>query len=430
MPIAKKLIVGLSALLGLFFQHAASALPAFARREKAACIMCHVNSTAPHLNELGYMYRRMAFHLPGRLGDEKSDEETVNATNHMAVGISVAYQYTEAKAGDGTKSVSANGVSMPEIQLWPLVGGFFGNFGTWSEVDASPMTNAGGEIGVSQADIRYAFGAPHLFYNFRGGLMAPEGYGASDQWLDDGNLPLMDKLAPMRNQETFVTPFGAMGSAELGIEAGLNYEKSHLTLGAYNGWTDVNINADGTPGTQSGDLRVAQLKHNDKGMRDYRVQLDQLVGDLGAVTAGYYHGTVPLTLPNDATNFWLNHFDQARLYLTSFTVPGKLDLFAGGAWAKNQYVSTTPNPDGTFTTKGGFVGANYYVMPHMTASGRLDRFEYNSKESASGYSLQLSFPHENTILILHFNHAASAQTSGPLQAGWNNDFGAQLRFLL
>ena len=50
-----------------FFGINAKAVPAFARRENVSCNMCHANG-APHLTEFGYMYRRMAFHWPGKLG--------------------------------------------------------------------------------------------------------------------------------------------------------------------------------------------------------------------------------------------------------------------------------------------------------------------------------------------------------------------------
>lgn len=371
----------------------------------------------------------MAFHLPGRLGDEKNDEQSMNATNHMAVGVNVGYQYADSIAGNGVKTVSANGVSVPEVEFWPLVGGLFGNFGVWSEIDSSPSTNTGGGIGIKLADVRYAAGTPDLFFNFRAGVIAPEGFGASDQWLDDGNIPLMDVLAANRNQNTMVSPFGAMNSPEEGVEVGANYKSSHLTVGLYNGWTDVTTNADGTL-SQATSLQMASLKHNDQGMRDYRIQLDQFVGDVGAITAGYYHGTVPLTLPQNNTTFWLDHFSQARLYLTAFAIPGKLDLFAGGAWGQSEFVSDNPTPDGSFTSKGAFVGANYYVAQHLTLGGRVDRTEFSSDDSATGVSLQASLPYNNTIFIFHYNHSASSLASGPLQAGWNNDIGFVLRFLL
>src|SRR5690348_576173 len=106
-------------IFSLCFAHFSQALPAFARREKASCVMCHSNGSAPHLTELGYMYRRMAFHMPGKLGDEKNDDETMNATNHMAGGVNVAYQYKENTSTSGTRSLINNGINVPEVELWP-----------------------------------------------------------------------------------------------------------------------------------------------------------------------------------------------------------------------------------------------------------------------------------------------------------------------
>ena len=412
----------------------ANALPAFARRENVSCTMCHTNGSAPHLNEFGYMYRRMAFHWPGRLGDEKADEEAMNATKHMAAGVNLAYVYGDNNPGDGSTNVIANGVNVPEVELWPLVGGFLGNWGVWSEIDATPATNAGGGIDLSMADIRYAVGTPERFFNFRGGMMAGEGFGASDQWFDDGNIPLLDRLTANKNQDTFVQPWGAMNAPELGAEVGFNLDQSHLTVGLYDGFTNLTANAGATPpySQTTSTSTPAIAKEGDTGMRDWRVQFDQFIGELGEITAGYYYGVTPNMDPS-ATFTWLDHYAQGRLYLTSFVIPGKFDLMAGLGWSKNEFVGSSPTPQGTFEGKGGFFGAIWYVGPHLSLGARLDQYYFNDDDNrATGSSLQASFPFENRILIFHWNHTASALPSGPsgIVSGFNNDIGLVLRFLL
>ena len=407
----------------IFFNSIANALPAFARREKVSCTMCHENGSAPHLNEFGYLYRRMAFHWPGRLGDEKADEEAMEVTRHLAVGVNVGYSYAGNSNGPGTQTVTMNGINVPEVELWPLVGGFFGNWGVWSEIDAAPETNTQGGVAISQADLRYAVGSPEAFINARAGMIAGEGFGASDQWLDDGNIPLMDRLSANYNQDTMVTPWGAMGMPELGFEIGLNYQRSHLTLGLYDGFTDLGGTS---PNYQ---IQAATAKQGDVGMRDFRLQLDQFIGQLGEITAGYYYGAVPMMDPSNSFA-WLDHYGQARLYLTAFAIPSRLDLLLGGGWMKNEFVTTVPTPAGTFETKSGFLGANYYVMPHLTVSGRIEQHYFNATNSASGLSVQISMPFENKILNFHYNHTASAFSIGALPVGWSDDIGLILRFLL
>ncbi len=421
------MVVLLTFLSLAFFGSNVHALPAFARRYNVSCSMCHTDGAAPHLTELGYIFRRMAFHLPGQLGDEKGDDASMKVTNHSAVGVNVAYQYA-SNSSAGQTTTSANGINVPEVELWPLVGGFFGNWGVWSEVDATPATNTdGGGLDIPMADVRYAYGTPDLFYNFRAGMMAPEGFGASDQWLDDGNIPLMELLTPYKNQDTLATPLGAMNSAELGFEAGINYKQSHLTLGYYDGYADQAL----APSSSSSSALVpATLKTNDTGMRDVKVQLDQFAGKYGEITAAYYHGSIPLTFLGDATQPWLDNYDQERVYLTAFAIPNKLDVVAGASWAQNQYVDVSTTPAGNFESRGEFVGAYYYATPHMVIAARADKFFYNFEQSATGTSLQVSLPYGNHIFIFHYNRTASDIANGPLSQGWNNDVGFDLRFLL
>jgi len=378
----------------------------------------------------------MAFHWPGKLGDEKSDEEAMNATKHMAAGVNIAYIYGDNSPGDGTSTVTANGVNVPEVELWPLVGGFLGNWGVWSEIDLTPVTNGGGGVDLGMADVRYAQGTPELFFNFRGGMIAGEGFGASDQWFDDGNIPLLDRLTAQKNQDTFVQPWGAMGAPELGAEIGFNYQRSHLTLGIYDGYTNLALNTAANAGTQFSEVTSASTpaigKEGDVGMRDFRVQLDQFIGDIGEITAGYYYGVTPNMDPT-STFTWLDHYGQARLYLTGFVVPGKLDVLAGLGWTKNEFVGASATPQGTFEGKGGFLGAIWYAAPHLSLGARVDQYYYNDdSNTATGTSLQASIPFDNRILIFHWNHVASSLASGPsgIVSGFNNDIGLVLRFLL
>lgn len=428
----------------------ASAIPAFARKENVGCIMCHTNGAAPHLTEFGYLYRRMAFHWPGKLGDEKRDEEGMNTTKHMAAGINVGYAYTDNVSGSGStfnKSVNSNGIVLPEVELWPLVGGFLGNFGTWSEIDG----DATGSLNMSMADVRYATGSTDMFFNMRAGIISPEGYAASDQWFTDANTPLMEKISAVQNiggnvQDTIATPWGAMGSPELGVELGFNYKGAHLTLGFYDGFSSNFVSSAGTNNVSIGStgvLPVAQANTGtnifDNGMRDVRLQYDQFLGDYGAITLGYYNGAVPLTDPvsglgqTAATPYaWNDHYSQYRAYLSYFAIPAKLDILAGAGWTESQYAYNSPTPDGTFEAKGGFVGVLYHATPHLSLGIRGDKFYYNSTDSATGYSLQASLPYGNYEWNIHFNSTASTlvNTSANLAAGMNTDSGIILRFLL
>ncbi len=406
----------------------AHALPAFAIREHVSCVMCHTNGSAPTLTRFGYLYRRAGFRFPNKMGDKEADAKEMNLNEHLAAGLNLDYEWANSTPPGGRATTTSNQINVPEVELWPLVGAFMGNFGVWSEIDASPTTTGGGAIGLSQADLRYAAGTPDLFFNFRGGMVAPEGFGASDQMIDDGGIPLMDLLTPTYNQNTLSTPFGAMNTPQLGFEFGLNYFDTHFTLGIYNGFSGVN--ADRTAAT---DVTPALMNRNQGLSKDYKLQVDQFFGEYGAVTAGYYNGVIPLMDPTGGAFSWSDHYSQGRLYLTGFVLPGVIDVYVGGALARNEFVTGSPTPGGTFQSRGTFVTLNYYIHPHLTLSGRTDYYQPDStsgsRANAKGYSMQISLPYENNLYVFHFNTVTSNSAIGPYASGTSRGARAEWRFL-
>ena len=136
-----------------------------------------------------------------------------------------------------------NGVNVPEAEIWPLVGAFFGNYATWVELDMVPdpvpATTAGvagtstANVELSLADLRYVEGNQDFFYGLRAGLIArPRALALPDQWIDDGAIPLMDVLSAMHKAtgtDTLATPLGAMNQPQMGVEFQASWTKSFLT---------------------------------------------------------------------------------------------------------------------------------------------------------------------------------------------------------
>ena len=416
--------IGLAIFSVSFFDLNAYALPAFALREKISCTFCHTNGSAPHLTKMGFLYRRAGFRFPDDLENSEKDNMAMELTKHLAAGVNVDYLVAtqESATAGSKKSVTDNEVSVREVEIWPLVGAFLGNMGAWSEVDYSPSvmqprgsqtpagatTPAAGGIALSMADLRYYKGNADLFFSFRAGLMAPEGYGASDQWADDAALPSFETKTANYNEDTLVTPLGAMNVPQLGMEFGLNYNlSSFLTLGVYNGF-------DGSNGATSG-VQSTLIPGMNRHGRDLKAQIDQFVGSSLALTGVYYDGRIELLDPSNQFVF-ANNFNQERLYLTYFALPGTVDLMGGGALSSNEYANSGDSASaGRFKSNGWFAGLNYYVMPHLTLGGHFDMFKYAYgvgstpaiHPQAKGFTLIASVPFENTMIDLHYMKNAS-----------------------
>jgi len=289
------------------------------------------------------------------------------------------------------------------------------------------------------ADMRYANGDENFFWTVRGGLIAPEGYGASDQWIDDGGIPLFDTNAAIHlyqdgttgNFNTMATPLGAMNVPQMGVELGLNWVGKYLTLGVYNGFDATGgINSTNTP------PQPAQMNAQGKGSKDFKIQYDQMFEAPFALTAIYYNGRTASADPGSADTpqsiapsvAWQNEYQLGRLYGTWFAIPNKVDVFAGAAYGSYEFDNISSSTiAGHFYNYGAFVGGSYYVQRHLTLAGRLDYLEYDStvspKPKSQAASIYASLPFENNMWVFHLTRTEDYIN------GLTNDFRAEWRFL-
>lgn len=436
------LLIPIILCINLILSESAKALPAFAMRENVSCTLCHTNGSAPHLTKTGYLYRRAGFRFPTYIGNLEKDNDALKALLHLAVGVNADYNVVDSQqaqvAGQPpvpSEGLTANNFDMREAEIWPLIGAFFGNYAFWSEVDFTPST-VGGSGGASLADteLRYIWGDEHTFYSIRAGFIAAEGYGASDQGIDDGNIPLFDTLAAQYNGiNTLSLPLGAFNNPELGFEFQGNLDETHFTAGIYNGFDGSNTLAASQASVAAGTGPVAStsspqyMNPNAKGAKDYKLQVDQFLGDKLELTGVYYNGTTSLLDPS-GTVVWVNNYALWRLYGTYAVVPNVVDAMAGLAQGTYNYVNSGSNTvAGAFRNIGAFVGGNYYVKPHLTFSARYDYFDYSYGTTpaprAIAYVLMASLPYDNNMFVFHFNRTQDDV------AGLSNDFRAEWRFL-
>lgn len=433
--IKQLLIIAILLCLNFIFTDKARALPAFAMRENVSCTLCHTNGSAPHLTKTGYLYRRAGFRFPTYIGNLEKDNDALKVLLHLAVGVNADYEVVDSQAAQvagnppvPSEGLTKNNFDMREAEIWPLVGAFFGNYAFWSEVDFTPNVAGGDGGGASLADteLRYIWGDEHKFYSIRTGFLGAEGYGASDQWIDDGNLPLFDTLAAQYNGiNTLSLPLGAFNNPQLGFEFQGNLDDTHFTVGMYNGFDGSNNSTpQGTPVTSA---TPQYMNPNAKGAKDYKLQVDQFLGDKLELTGVYYNGTTSLLDPSN-TVVWVNNYALWRLYGTYAVVPNVVDAMAGLAQGTYNYVNSGSNTvAGAFRNIGAFVGGNYYVKPHLTFSARYDYFDYSYGTTpaprAIAYVVMASLPYDNNIFIFRFNRTQDDM------AGLSNDFRAEWRFL-
>lgn len=400
-------------LIYFFIDATAQALPAFARRENVSCTMCHVNGSAPRLNEFGYMYRRAGFRNPWDIGKIEKDNEAARITDHMSAQIIFQYLYKTSEEPGGSSEVVNNNFDIPSVSVFPVVGAFDGNYAVWSAIDAVPAPSQEG-VTLADADLRYAVGDQNQFFNFRGGLIGYQGYGLADRGLlGGGDIPLMNSTSPFYNQDALFTPFG--DSNQFGAELGFNYHQSHLTIGLYNGFDGTTL-TDGSP-----TLNPATVNSSAKGHKDIKVQLDQFIGTQLEMTFVYYNGAATNLDPSN-TLAWRNNFDAWRFYLAYSVIPALLDLNVGFGYDTYHWVdSGSTDVAGTGIKKGTSVEALYYGIPMLTLEARWDYVRYNQGADVKGIQLLANFPRGNNIFSVGFNNVNSdvAESTAQYFAQWD-----------
>ena len=150
-----------------------------------------------------------------------------------------------------------------------------------------------------------------------------------------------------------------------------------------------------------------------------------------------YHGSIPLQDPITGSTFsWTDTFNTGRLYLTSYAIPGKLDVLAGLGVASNQFTYTTTAAAGTFVSEGAFLGGMYYARPHLNLGARYDVYRYatqatSSPSVANGFSIQVSAPFENNLFIASYDTVFSEQPNAGAEViqGLDHNFKVVWRFL-
>ena len=359
-------------------------LPNFARRYSATCSMCH--STPPHLNAVGYNFRRAGYRLPGEIGQEiKPDLSHLYAMRGQLV-YETSYEDTSGK-----KFNAHSEFQFGETNLHPATGAFLNNWSSGFE-----LTFTGEDapsVEVENAYARYTYGNQERFMTVRAGQMKPfEGYGASDRPL--GNYwPLIEVYTPAHYAQG--SGHQLQDQSQLALELGGTWKTSTLSLAALNGY-------------QNGIQGDADER------RDVAVVANQLIGETGGgVNAYFYNGSVkqpavfsPDSFKNDYTRWAVfANFPVFKLLTKSPYLSG-IDLMAGYQKGKDKYDSL--NASGNLVLQdfgsGGYFGeVQWPLVKHLTWQGRYDKFDPDEKvdhNEVTGLTTTFVFPFENIRFYL------------------------------
>ncbi len=269
------------------------ALPAFARKYKADCAMCHY-PVVPRLNSFGQQYRRAGYRTPGEFNQ---DQGFFNVNNMLAGRVLSQFVY-EDKEG----KVDRTEFRDPDISLY-YSGAISRNFSAWIHATANNSTNVD-----FHGHIQAVWGESDSFFSFRIGqmhMLQQQGIGGFDSPVAISTTPINNvPLTSTGNPVTFT-----FNKRQKGIELAYIRGPGQLRLQITNG-----LNEDGSGTADPGDI------DSDK---DYLVAYDHILDDIASgFTVFYYngttHGTVTGGFPPSAIdrefNFWRTGVNASKIF--------------------------------------------------------------------------------------------------------------------
>lgn len=293
-------------------------IPAWARKYNMNCNVCHYPA-APHLNQVGIMFKWRGFRMPGEMG---KSQEVDQVSNYVAMRGRLRYQFNKTSGAPASQS----SFKLNDATLF--YGGPFGkNYYAWFEFERE-----GDELGVNTY-VGSLWGKENSFGGFRAGnfhVLKSGGVAGLDRPVGI-NQPMPLGLT------TSTVPF-AFPAEELGLEGFYVLGRNRLSAQVLNG-----VGPDGEPHDPDTDTR-----------KDLAV-IDQLLLDSkgSAIEGAAYYGrivgldpAVSATLP---TTYW-------RLVATASKIVSNFELLGGFVWGKDKDIPTgTPSPGLGYWVSGQYV---------------------------------------------------------------------------
>jgi len=363
------------------------AMPNFARQTGMTCADCH--SIVPRLNRTGYEFRRAGFRSPDDIGetrdtDKDRDNADFKAGNYFAARIQMNSSYKSVDRGSSPKTHSAQ-IEFKEFTLYPLTGGFLGNWASESEISGGTD-----EIEVENGYLRYTGGNAKTYWHVRGGIFHPfEGYGASDRPLGLSRPFIQSKVTKNANGDK--NGWRPWGFDQSGFEAGISHANTYISAAVFNGLMENAVDP-----AQGGGLKKQKGSPTENDV-DFQLFVNQFipVGKTDVAVSGYYYnGRLSLGAMDSLAQ---NDFQRYALYLT---IPiQSVQLLGAYSGGKDTYKMTGVSID----NKGFFVELDNEFNENVGAGVRYDWFDPSDKTSndiASAVSTFVNVPLNNGIQFL------------------------------
>lgn len=341
------------------------AIPAFARKYKADCAMCHY-PVVPRLNSFGQQYRRAGYRTPGEFN---KDQDFLNVNNMLAGRIVSQFVY-EDEEGKVARTEFRN----PDVSLY-YSGAISRNFSAWIHVTANNSTDVD-----FHGHIQGILGEPSSFFSFRIGqmhLLQQQGIGGFDSPVAISTTPINNVALTSTGKPVTFT----FNKRQKGIELAYVRGPGQLRLQVTNG-----LNEDGSGTADSGDIDPD---------KDYLVAYDHILDDIASgFTVFYYHGTTHGTVTGGFPpsgidrefNYWRAGVNVSKI----FHIPDFGFFELQGGYTRSHDNNPTGTPAGTDIDGNAFYveSQQYITGPEVTI---YERFSLIDPDLARDHSTRKDY---------------------------------------
>jgi hypothetical protein len=345
----------------------ADAMPMYSRRYNLRCSACH--TIAPQLNQMGWMFKRLGYHLPPALmkgqrapsiSDMVKEEPHWTVTDNLSVAVADFALEATRNTQEGTSPTSSSAF---QVNTW---NNYFGgwvpdtNFFYLAEFDI--ITDGSISPTLTNAYFGYSGGNAKTSWYVAGGrehLQIGEGTRAAQVYSLNLSSPLMFENPSPNN---FV-----LDQSPVGIDAGVTWASdSYKNVLAATVKVTNGDNADGSE----------ILGLSNKNSKDVWFDGDWWYAPESGITFLDYYGTIDQIQNAGAANQSTYRGAIRRVgVFANYLIANRFDVLAGYMLSKDDY-QPLPGMTGSYFRANDYYGElNYYVTQFTALSGRYDLLE-------------------------------------------------------
>lgn len=357
----------------------ARAVPEFARRYHLKCFACH--TIVPMLNEEGYMFKRLGYHLPPplekgkpapKISDMVKSEPDWTLFNNIAAAVADFSYSAERTTQQGS---SPSSTSAFQVGSWNAY--FAGwipdtNFFYFSEFDI--VSGGSTNPDMMNAYFGYSGGNARSSWYLAGGrehLQVGEGTRAAEVYSLLPNSPLLFESSSPTN---FV-----VDQAPVGIDAGYTWAS-----------TDYRHVFAATVKVTNGDYADGSeiLGPSNRNSKDVWVDVDYWYAPESGITFIDYYGQKDNVQTDPLGNQFTSqpHIRRQGVF-GNYAFFYKVDVLGGYLHSDDDWQSIEAGPLTRFVANDFYGAVNYYIKQGFALSGRYDLL-HQQITGASGVGLQ------------------------------------------